>query len=158
MLVLEAEKRLACFGVRLRADAGTGFLGQLDEERPQQLHEAPCEGKAQLDCFARRDQHDQAVLLGFVFDLELVQLHEAIVRRMRCTKAVVERSCSNGIDATRPPRASTLFAPAMRSIGQSPPFTRTSGWHAAISFSGVSSSNQVTALTQPSAATTASRS
>jgi hypothetical protein len=46
----------------------------------------------------------------------------------------------------------------MRSTGQSPPFTRTSGPAAAISASGVSSSNQVTASTAASAATTASRS
>ena len=59
---------------------------------------------------------------------------------------------------TRPPRASTLFAPAMRSTGQSPPFTSTSGRHAVISVSGVSSSNHVTALTEASAAMTASRS
>ena len=38
-------------------------------------------------------------------------------------------------------------APAMRSTGQSPPFTSTSGRQAAISASGVSSSNQVTAST-----------
>src|SRR5256885_3027565 len=158
VLVLEAEQRLARLGIRLRADAGAGFLGELDEQRPQQLDEAPRERKAQLDGFARRDEHDQAVLLGVVFDFELMQLHEVIVRGMRCTTAVVERWCSKGIETTRPPRASTLFAPAMRSTGQSPPFTSTSGWHAAMSFSGVSSSNQVTALTEASAATTASRS
>ena len=65
---------------------------------------------------------------------------------MRCTSAVVERSCSNGIDSTWPPRASTLAAPTMRSTGQSPPLTSTSGRQAAIRASGVSSSNQVTAL------------
>ena len=57
-----------------------------------------------------------------------------------------------------PPRASTPPAPAMRSTGQSPPFASTCGLAAAISASGVSSSNQVTASTHSSAATTASRS
>ena len=61
------------------------------------------------------------------------------------SSAVVERSCSNGIDTTCPPRAITPPAPTMRSTGQSPPFASTCGRQAAISASGVSSSNQVTA-------------
>src|SRR5262249_17261943 len=158
VLMLETKERLAGLRVRLRADARARFLGQLDEERPQQLDEAAREREAQLHRLAGGDQHDQAVLLGVVLDLELVELHEAMVPLMRCTSAVVERSCSKGIEITRPPRASTPAAPAMRSTGQSPPLTSTSGRQAAIRRWGVSSSNQVTALTASSAATSASRS
>src|SRR6185295_7330381 len=157
--VLEAEQRFARLGVGLRADAGARLLGQLDEQRPQELDEPARERQAQLHRLARRDEHDQPILLGVVFHLELVQPHvRPILPLMRCTRAVVERSCSKGIDITRPPRASTPGAPAMRSTGQSPPLASTSGRQAAISASGVSSSNQVTALTMPSAATTAARS
>ena len=37
LLVLEPEQRLACFGIRLRPNTRTGVLGELDEQRPQQL-------------------------------------------------------------------------------------------------------------------------
>src|SRR5205085_7437434 len=158
VLMLKAEERLARLGVRLRADARARFLGELDEQRPEQLHEAPCKREAQLHRLAGRDQHDQAVLLGVVLDLKLVQLHGTMVPLMRAMSAVVERSCSKGMETTRPPRARTPAAPTMRSTGQSPPFASTSGRHAAISRSGVSSSNQLTALTASSAATTARRS
>src|SRR5919201_2581318 len=158
VLVLEAEERLARVGVRLRADARARFLGELDEQRPEQLHEAPREREAQLHRLAGRDQHDQAVLLRVVLDLKLVKLHGTMVPLMRAISAVVERWCSKGMETTRPPRASTPAAPMMRSTGQSPPFASTSGRQAAIRRSGVSSSNQVTALTASSAATTARRS
>src|SRR5260221_1022803 len=158
VLVLESKQRLARLGIRLRADARARLLGELDQQRPEQLDETARQREAQLDQLAGGDEHDQPVLLGVVLDFKLVQLHVPILPLMRCTSAVVERSCSKGIESTRPPRASTPGAPAMRSTGQSPPFTSTSGLHKAISFSGVSSSNDVTALTASSAATTASRS
>src|SRR5690348_11866120 len=116
VLVLEPEERLARFRIRLRTDARARLLGELDEERPEELHEAARERKAQLHRLARRDEHDQAVLLGVVLDLQLMQFHPAsIVPLMRWTSAVVERSCSNGIETTRPPRALTSAAPTMRS-------------------------------------------
>jgi len=71
---------------------------------------------------------------------------------------VLERWCSKGIECTAPPRASTSLAPTMRATGQSPPFTSTSGRQAPINAAGVSSSNQVTASTDSSAATSAMRS
>jgi hypothetical protein len=76
----------------------------------------------------------------------------------RRSSAVVERACSNGIERTVPPRASTSAAPTILATGQSPPFTSTSGRQAPISAAGVSSSNQVTASTDCSAATSAMRS
>jgi hypothetical protein len=71
---------------------------------------------------------------------------------------VVERWCSNGIDTTRPPRASVSRPPAIFSTGQSPPLTSTSGLSASISAAGVASSNEVTASTDARAATSAMRS
>jgi hypothetical protein len=71
---------------------------------------------------------------------------------------VLERRCSNGIECTAPPRASTWAAPTMRPAGQSPPLASASGRQASISRAGVSSSNQVTASTDSSAATSAMRS
>src|SRR5436190_23994872 len=158
VLVLETEQRLARLGIGLRANARARLLGKLHQQRPEKLDEAPRERKTQLDRLAGGHLHDQPVLLGFVLDLELMQPHGPMVPLMRCTSAVVEQSCSKGIDSTRPPRPSTSAAPTMRSTGQSPPFTSTSGRQARISASGVSSSNQVTALTASSAATSASRS
>jgi len=40
VLVLQSEQRLARFRIGLRADAGARFLGQLDQQRPQELDEA----------------------------------------------------------------------------------------------------------------------
>ncbi len=62
---------------------------------------------------------------------------------MRARTEVVDRSCRNGMACTVPPQPRTTFAPTMRSNGQSPPFTSTSGRQHRIRSSGVSSSNQV---------------
>src|SRR3954464_8893221 len=157
VLVLQPEQRLPRLRIGLRADARARLLGKLHQQWPEKLDETPGKRKTQLDRLAGGHLHDQPVLLGLVLDLELMQPHGPMVPLMRCTNAVVEWSCSKGIDSTRPPRASTSAAPTMRSIGQSPPFTSTSGRQARISAAGVSSSHQVTALTPSSAARGARR-
>ena len=64
--------------------------------------------------------------------------------RIRRRVSVVERSKRKGMECTDPPQPRTSGAPTMRSTGQSPPLTSTSGRAARISAIGVSSSKKVT--------------
>src|SRR5258708_7181965 len=97
-----------------------------------------------------------ARLAGVIGFAEVGLRHRVLVleSKQRLARLGVRlRADARGPRGARPPRG-----PGMRSTGQSPPFPSTWGWHKAISCSGVSSSNDVTALTASRAATTASRS
>ena len=77
LLVLDAEQRLARLGAGLHLDPRAGLLGELDQQRPEELHEAARNPHAHLRPVVRGHEHQEPILLGIEIDLQLVQLHGA---------------------------------------------------------------------------------